>query len=359
MSSDLNQLLNAYPDSGSNVYVIMFYDEEVCTIDIESGAVELYKESLMPFGLYVTCSNEVQDCVNNIANFNSWCSSRLLSSERRYAKEILKTCGVTQIEGDRARAFVALKYSCTSLRDAYWVKNIYNSFTWENVNIRKNPLIRAYIDLFLTGKEIAVPSIELIKQDLSTDGVFPKAWAGVFGKLSLLKGGSDEDIEKEVHASELLATLGFDVVRYNRELYGSTLVSECQCFTSVDVNFVPADEYVCNFDIKYAVEHYASKKFYEMLIACYLVGNNDLHGGNWGFLFDSNRAIYDLAPIFDLNHCFEADPNTLSDPMILLGENMSQKDAAIMACRKLNADINNWLTLTENTYVRDRLLSLL
>ena len=78
---------------------------------------------MMPYNLYLDdTEEEIDTLVNNVTNFYFWCASRMLTLDRKYAKEILNSIGAAQAMTDRERAQIALIYRCVSLTDIYWVK---------------------------------------------------------------------------------------------------------------------------------------------------------------------------------------------------------------------------------------------
>ena len=89
--------------------------------------------------------------INNINNFNLWCASRVLSLDRKYAKELLNSIGVAQAVTDKDRADIALSYHCVSLTDVYWVKKEDENITFAELNLYDNPLNEAIVELSLKG----------------------------------------------------------------------------------------------------------------------------------------------------------------------------------------------------------------
>ena len=70
------------------VYEIMHMDRRVARIS-ESGHCKIYYKSFMPYNLYFEEIEDIDTLVNNIINFNYWCATRVLTLDRKYAKEIL------------------------------------------------------------------------------------------------------------------------------------------------------------------------------------------------------------------------------------------------------------------------------
>lgn len=103
------------------VYEIMHTENVVATISTV-GRVTLYNEKFMPYDLYFETEEDIDTLLNNLINFYHWCASRVLSLDRKYAKEILNSIGVAQAVTDKDRANISLSYHCVSLTDVYWVR---------------------------------------------------------------------------------------------------------------------------------------------------------------------------------------------------------------------------------------------
>lgn len=88
------------------VYQIMHKDQIVAQLD-ETGHCRIVCERFMPYNLFLESANDIDTLVNNVTNFNYWCASRILTLDRKYAKEILNSIGVAQAVTDRDRAKIA------------------------------------------------------------------------------------------------------------------------------------------------------------------------------------------------------------------------------------------------------------
>ena len=53
---------------------------------------------------YLEEERDFDTLINNMNNFYIWCASRVLSLDRKYAKEILNSIGMAQATTDRDRA---------------------------------------------------------------------------------------------------------------------------------------------------------------------------------------------------------------------------------------------------------------
>ena len=158
-----------------STYIIMCGEIEVARMD-SGGRAKILVPGRMPFDLWLEEGEDVDTLVNNITNFNFWCASRVLTLDREYAKEILNSIGATQGKTDKERAKIALSYHCLTLTDIYWVKSEGEAVTYSELNLYENHLDNAFVDISLKGKAMTVENDHLIANDVSTSGVFSKAW---------------------------------------------------------------------------------------------------------------------------------------------------------------------------------------
>ena len=102
-----------------------------------SGHARILKPELMPFDLWLEeCRDlDVDALVNNVTNFNFWCASRVITLDRKYAKEILGSIGASQGKTDKERAQIALSYHCLTLTDDFWVKDENDNAKFSDINL--------------------------------------------------------------------------------------------------------------------------------------------------------------------------------------------------------------------------------
>lgn len=65
----------------------------------ESKECEIYEARFMPCNLYLEETDELDRRVDNVTNFYYWCATRVLTLDRKYAKEILNSMGMGQGSG--------------------------------------------------------------------------------------------------------------------------------------------------------------------------------------------------------------------------------------------------------------------
>lgn len=324
-------------------YAIMHKDRKVASINSD-GACIIYYPSFMPYNLYLEESENIDDRLNNLVNFYAWCSSRVLTLDRKYVKEILNSLKMKQATTDKERAQIALLYHCVSMIDVFWVKGFREKLTFKDVNLFNNNLSDAFVDVSLRGKSLTVANSELLyasdyAPDLSTQGVAPKAWIRRNKNFYLLKDGLLRDIKAEVLASKILDCFDIEHVNYEQSEFKHQPVSKCKIITSEERSIVSAEYveiYAINHDkdLRDIVFENSFKAYHMMNIMDYLVGNNDRHWENWGFWVNNkNNRIETLYPLMDFNKAFSAYSNIEGAICLPEGNMISQKDAAINAVK--------------------------
>jgi len=322
-------------------YEIMHMEKNVARIST-NGKAEVYLEQFMPYDLYLQKDDsDIDILMNNLYNFYHWCASRVLSLDRKYAKEILNSIGVAQAVTDRDRANISLSYHCVSLTDVYWVKKQEEQITFADINLYDNPLNEAIVELSLKGRQMTVTNQELAP-DLSTKGCFPKAWVRGEKGFKLLKDGGEDTVKRELLASKICQCFHIPQVKYMESFYQGQLVSESEIVTSKKYSMVSKmafEVYACNhgLDTISECERLDEITFYGMNILDYLTGNTDRHPENWGFLVDNTTNSYvSLYPLMDFNQCFLAYDNIDgANCQTVYPRRLTQREAAIEAVGKI------------------------
>ncbi len=323
------------------VYEIMHEDRKVAQID-QHGHAKIYCPSFMPYSLYLEDDDEdIDTLVNNITNFYYWCSTRVLTLDRKYAKEILNSVGLQQAVTDKDRAMVALTYRCASITDIYWVKTKDDNIRFSEINLYENHLDNTFIDISLRGKQYTVQNDSLAR-DLATNGVFPKAWQRRDDGFWLLKDGGKEFVERELLASQICRCFDVDQVLYEKGSFAEEPVSISKNFTSLEysISSMEAVElWTANHetDLKQFILKLDRHNYYMMNIVDYLIGNTDRHWGNWGILVEnaSNEPV-SLHKLMDFNQAFQAyDTLDGANCQTLFGVHKNQREAAEEAVREI------------------------
>ena len=234
------------------IYEIMHMEKVVAKVT-STGKAEILEEDFMPYDLYLDeeDDDDIDVRINNINVFNHWCASRVLSLDRKYAKDLLNSIGVSQAITDLERAKISQSYHCVSLTDVYWVRQREEDISFAQLNLYDNTLNEAIVELSLKGRQMTVTNHELAP-DLSTKGCFPKAWIRDEKGFKLLKDGSEETVRRELLASAICQCFDINQVIYREHFYDGELVTESDMITSKEYSIVSKmafDIYACNHDL--------------------------------------------------------------------------------------------------------------
>ena len=236
---------------------------------------------------------------------NDWLSKRIIPEKRD---------GMTEIRS-RFPGFANFN-NMFSLSDQYWFQFNENE-TWDELNFFTNPYAEDFGKMFFSPWEVKEENLLLSTPDITTNGVLRKRWIREEnGESYLIKAGSKfyhQEPLSEVLASitlERLELLPF--VKYELAVDGLRLCSKCKNFVNENTEFVPAsyiyskiprkkDETVYKHLLlmceKYGIAN-AQEYINNMITADKIIGNDDRHLGNFGFIRDVETGnIIGFAPI--------------------------------------------------------------
>lgn len=351
---------------------LMLFDKEVLLFDRKSGATRILEPDLLPFGLSLSEDDDFDERVNNRSVFDHWCASRVLSLDRKYAKEILNYFGLKQAVTDSDRADIALTVRGLTLTDCYWIKEEKEVLSWNDVNLYNNHLNEALFEVALLGSP-SVSNESLVTPELTTSGVYPKAWQRTSDGFILYKGNVDDSVRREVESCAILNELGFKTVQYTLDWWDNQTVSKCKCITDEQYSIASAENVFLSCmakeeDFNTLIDK--ERAAYDIMnLADYLVGNTDRHQGNWGFGFNPvTRNIIGLHPLMDFNKAFYATKETICLPEHLCNnKKITQEDIAFSVLCSYPELKNHFLHFLDTVdfskyhyggYVKDRLLCL-
>ena len=326
-------------------YTVMHGENKVASIRSD-GSCTIYSHRKMPYNLYLEkCeANDIDTKLNNLVNFYYWCSSRMLSLDRKYAKEILNSLGKKQAVTDRERAEIAISYHALSLTDIFWVKCDREKVCFADISLYSHKLGDAFVDVCLRGRQLTLENAQLINGldaagDIATTGVAAKAWIRRDDGFYLLKDGDRRDVEAELLSSKILDCFDVAHVRYERDTYDGETVSKSRIITSPEKSITAMefiDVYALNhgLDLHKMILSKDAYQYYMMNIMDYLLGNTDRHMANWGFWVDNrSNSLLGLYPLMDFNRAFNSY-DTLEGAICQTAERcVTQLEAALEAVR--------------------------
>lgn len=321
-------------------YEIMHMDSVVAQLS-SSGDARVLLPLFMPYDLWLDEDDDIDTLVNNMVNFYHWCSSRMLTLDRKYAKEIMNSIGAAQAVTDRDRAEIALSYRCLTLTDVYWVRESGDDVSFSGIDLYDHHLDDALVPLALRGRQMTVTNNEMAS-DISTRGLYPKAWIRRGDDFILLKDGGTDAVRRELAASRICQCFDFRQVIYTEGMFEDEPVTESRLITSKKYSIVSKmafDIFAVNNDIDTLSEclRLDPVTYYGMNIIDYMTGNTDRHPENWGFLVDnSTNTAVSLYPLMDFNQCFNSYDNIDgASCQTVIPVRMTQREAAIDAVKHI------------------------
>ena len=288
------------------MYVLKLYDIELIQFEVVENLADpvvriVWKSDenrgLFPLGLEAT--NE---------GLASWIKHRSIPKNRAYVSSFLAKCGLS---ANRPMDVVSLCKGL-SLNDSYWVTQDDENDTFAQKNLYDNHFSRVLASIAFTGYGSNVRSSFASSPEFTTNGMLPKCWRRMNGKIMLYKGATSgasntgNEPYSELYASTIGQHIGMDVIPYHISMWKGNLCSSCELFTSKNVSYVPIGRIVKTGGMKAVREYYRhlgesfEKALDEMIVFDAIIMNTDRHFGNFGVLVDSKtNQIIAPAPLFD------------------------------------------------------------
>ena len=288
------------------IYTLMHFDTPLIVLSAERQVeanikiIEAHEENkeLLPLDL-----TEVSE-----SGMESWIRHRSIPKNRAYVDTLLSSLGLSI-----NRPFDLIRVSKgLSLNDCYWLKQEDSRDSFDRVNLYDNRFSRVLGQIAFTGYGSSNVSGLMSSPEFTTNGMLPKCWRRIDGKIYLYKGGTTgasntgNEPYSEFYAYQIGKILGVNAVPYRLSKWKNTLCSTCELFTSKDVSFVPVGRIVRSGGMQAVKDYYKElgtefeKALNDMFIFDALIFNTDRHYGNFGFLIDSHtNKITAPAPLFD------------------------------------------------------------
>lgn len=110
------------------------------------------------------------------------------------------------------------------------VSSLGEAVLYKDINLCDHTLNDAVVEPTLKGRQLSVTNTEHAL-DLSTRGLFPKAWVRTDEGFRLLKDDGEDIVEKEILASMISQCFDIPQVKYRMHYYQNQLVTESDIIT--------------------------------------------------------------------------------------------------------------------------------
>lgn len=170
----------------------------------------------------------------------SWIRHRLIPKNRAHVHTLLSSLGLSI---NRPLDIVGVSKGL-SLNDCYWLKQKGSNDSFDTVNLYDNRFSRVLGQIAFTGYGSNVSGLTS-SPEFTTNGMLPKCWRRIDGKILLYKGGTmgasntENEPYLEFYAYQISKMLGINAIPYRLSKWKDTLCSTCELFTSKDLSFVP------------------------------------------------------------------------------------------------------------------------
>ena len=237
-----------------------------------------------------------------------WLRHRTIPKNRAFVHNFLAKCGLSL---NRPMNIISVSKGL-SLNDCYWVVEEDFQGSFEKHNLYDNRFSNDLATLVFTGYGSSVRSSFQSSPEFTTNGMLPKCWRRIDGKIYLYKGGTSGAANtgfepySEYYAYQIAQALGFDAVAYNLSTWKGNLCSTCELFTSKEQSFIPIGYLKTKGGMKAVREYYRNlgeeyvKALDDMIVFDAIICNVDRHFGNFGLMVDNQtNEIVAPAPLFD------------------------------------------------------------
>lgn len=287
------------------MYYLKLFDEDLISFDMDN------KLGLVITNIKVLSNNRDNFPVRlqkeiNEETIEEFIKSRIIPKNRAFVQTILEAVGLN-INDKKAIIDVSKGLSLT---DSYWIVQD-NNLKYAIYNLFDNDFSKVLSLIAFTGYSSKIRDL-ITSPEFATNGMLPKAWRKIDGKIYLYKGSTasfgflNTGFEPycEFYASQVARKMEISHVDYDLSRWKNTISSTCKLFTSKDVSYVQIGDVVSHGGIKsvyeYVKELGLEKKFSDMILFDAICINTDRHYGNFGLLRDNHTGEFiDFAPIFD------------------------------------------------------------
>lgn len=237
-----------------------------------------------------------------------WLKNRTIPRNRAFVNAFLAKCGLSI---NRPMDIISVSKGL-SLNDCFWVVPEDFDSTFDENNLYDNPFNTILSYIAFTGVGSSARKSLHSSPEFTTNGMLPKCWRRIKGKVMLFKGGTTgasntgNEPYSEYYATQVAQKMGLNHVPYTLGKWKGIVCSVCELFTSKQYSFIPVSRFVTSGGFNAVKEYYRSlgdqfyNEFVDMIVFDAVVCNTDRHYGNFGFLVDNDtNQIAAPAPLFD------------------------------------------------------------
>ena len=237
-----------------------------------------------------------------------WLKNRTIPRNRAFVNAFLAKCGLSI---NRPMDIISVSKGL-SLNDCFWVVPEDFDGTFEANNLYDNPFNTILSYIAFTGTGSSTRTSLHSSPEFTTNGMLPKCWRRLKGKVMLFKGGTTgaantgNEPYSEFYAAQVAKKMGLNHVPYTLGKWKGIICSVCELFTSKEYSYIPVGRFVTSGGFEAVIEYYRNlgdrfyNEFVDMIVFDAVVCNTDRHYGNFGFLVDNEtNQIAAPAPLFD------------------------------------------------------------
>lgn len=237
-----------------------------------------------------------------------WVCRRAIPKNRAFVHAFLAKCNLNL---NRPMSIISICKGL-SLNDSYWVVEDGFEGTFAQYNLYENRFSRVLGLIAFSGYGSSVRSSLDSSPEFTTNGMLPKCWRRMDGRIKLFKGGTSgasnagNEPYSEFYAAQVARTMGIDAIDYGLSRWKNLLCSTCDLFTDKNHAYMPVGRIVTKGGLDVVFAHCSAlgeeyvDALRDMLVFDAVVCNTDRHFGNFGFIIDSNtNQIVRPAPLFD------------------------------------------------------------
>lgn len=237
-----------------------------------------------------------------------WIKHRTIPKNRAYVQNFLSKCG---LHLNRPMNIIRVSKGL-SLNDCYWIVEEGFEGTFEKYNLYDNRFSKILALIAFTGYGSSIRTSLASCPEFTTNGMLPKCWRRIDGKILLYKGGTTggyntgNEPYSEFYAAQVAKALGIDAISYGLSKWSGELCSTCELFTSKEYSFIPVGRIVTSGGMSAVRAYYEKlgadyvKALNDMLVLDAVICNTDRHFGNFGFIVNNKtNKIAGPAPLFD------------------------------------------------------------